>query len=157
MALAHPDVASTASAAASPLAATGAARLQLAPKRAAHHTTPWLGRTWKGKPTPYDQRGGGKGHIPSSIESRSPTIPSVGFCPHLQPGRLSEIDLESVALALVAAGHFSAGVAEMFLNVGLLDLGGGGEAGAQRVAAEREPPLALGQGRREGRRRARMS
>ena len=144
MALAHPDVASTASAAASSLAATGASRLQLALERAAHHTTPWLGPTWKGKPTPYDRGGGGKGHIPSSIESRSPTIPSVGFCPHLEPGRLSEIDLESVALALVAPGHLSAGVAEMFLNVGLLDLGGGGEAGAQRMASEREPPLALG-------------
>ena len=32
----------------------------------------------------------------------------------------------------------------MLLDVGLLDLGGGGEAGAQRMAAEREPPLALG-------------
>ena len=53
--------------------------------------------------------------------------------------------MESVALALVAPGHLSAGVAEMFLNVGFLDLGGGGEAGAQRVASEREPPLALGQ------------
>ena len=65
--------------------------------------------------------------------------------------------MEPVALALVAAGHFGAGVTEMFLDVGFLDLGGGGEAGAQRMAAEREPPLALGQGRREGRRRGRMS
>src|SRR3984957_20779475 len=32
----------------------------------------------------------------------------------------------------------------MFLNVTLLDLSGGGEAGAQRMAAEGEPPLALG-------------
>ena len=55
MALAHPDVASTESRAASPLAGTGAARLQLALKRAAHHTTAWLGPTWKGKPTPYDR------------------------------------------------------------------------------------------------------
>jgi hypothetical protein len=39
--------------------------------------------------------------------------------------------LEPVALALVAAGHLGAGVAEMFLNVGFLDLGGGGEPGAE--------------------------
>jgi hypothetical protein len=32
----------------------------------------------------------------------------------------------------------------MFLNVGFLDLGGGGEPGAERMAAEREPALALG-------------
>ena len=61
-----------------------------------------------------------------------------------RPSRLSKVDLEPVALALVAAGHFGAGVAEMLLNVGFLDLSGGGEAGAQRVAAEREAPLALG-------------
>jgi hypothetical protein len=62
----------------------------------------------------------------------------------LQPRRLSEINLKPVAFALIPAGHFSAGVAEMPLNVGLFDLGGGGKAGAERMAAEREPPFALG-------------
>jgi hypothetical protein len=52
--------------------------------------------------------------------------------------------LEPVSLALIAAGHFSAGVTEMFLNVGLFDLSRGGEAGAKRMAAEREAALALG-------------
>ena len=63
----------------------------------------------------------------------------------LEAGRLGEVDREPVAFALVAAGHFGAGVAEVLLHVGLLDLGGRGEAGAQRMAAEGEPPLALGQ------------
>ena len=62
----------------------------------------------------------------------------------LQPCSLREVDREPIAFALVAAGHFSAGVAEMLLDVRLLDLGRGGEAGAQRVAAEREASLALG-------------
>ena len=66
------------------------------------------------------------------------------FCSHLQPGRLRQIDLEPIALALISAGHFGAGVAEMLLNVSLLNLGGGGEAGAQRVAAERQATLAFG-------------
>ena len=61
----------------------------------------------------------------------------------LKPSRLCKVDREPVALALVTTGHFGAGVAQMLLNVGLLDLGRGGEAGAQRMAAEREPPLAL--------------
>ena len=63
----------------------------------------------------------------------------------LQPRGLGEVDCEPVAFALVAAGHFGAGVAEMPLDVGFLDLRGGREAGAQRMAAEGEPPLALGQ------------
>ena len=63
----------------------------------------------------------------------------------LQPCSLRKVDREPIASALVAAGHFGAGVAEMLLDVGLLDLGRGGEAGAERMAAERQPPLALGQ------------
>ena len=63
----------------------------------------------------------------------------------LEAGRLCEVDFEPVAFALVAAGHFGAGVAEVFLDMGLFDLGGGGETGAERMAAEGEPPFALGQ------------
>ena len=63
----------------------------------------------------------------------------------LEAGRLGEVDCEPVAFALVAPGHFGAGVAKMLLDVGLLDLGRGGQAGAQRMAAEGKPALALGQ------------
>ena len=66
-----------------------------------------------------------------------------------QPGRLGEIDLEAVALALIAAGHFGAGVAEVLLHMRLLDLRGGGEAGAQRVAAEGALAARLRSDRRE--------
>jgi hypothetical protein len=39
-----------------------------------------------------------------------------------QPRGLGEVDAESVSLALVAAGHLGAGVAEMFLDVTLIDI-----------------------------------
>ena len=39
------------------------------------------------------------------------------------PAASAEIDLEPIALALVTAGHFRAGVTEMPLHVGLFDLG----------------------------------
>ena len=48
-----------------------------------------------------------------------------------QAGGLGEVDAEAIATALVAAGHFGAGVAELFLHIALVDLGGGGQAGAQ--------------------------
>src|ERR1700733_5045128 len=63
----------------------------------------------------------------------------------VKPRRLGEVDREPIAFALVASGHFGAGVAEMLLDMGLLDLGRGSQAGAERMAAEREPPLALHQ------------
>jgi hypothetical protein len=47
----RPSVASNRLGAESPSAGTGAARLHLAPKRARHHATAWLSRTWKGRPT----------------------------------------------------------------------------------------------------------
>ena len=56
-----------------------------------------------------------------------------------------EVDTKAVAAALVAAGHFGAGVAEMFLHVALIDLGVGGEAGAQRMSGEFSSPLSLGE------------
>ena len=49
------------------------------------------------------------------------------FCS--QPGCFGEIDTEPIAPSLIAAGHFGRGVAEMALDVGFVDLGGGGEAG----------------------------
>ena len=61
-----------------------------------------------------------------------------------QPRGLGEIDLEPVALPLVSAGHFSAGVAEMALDMRLLDFRGAGEAGAQRMAGKRQFPFAFG-------------
>ena len=61
----------------------------------------------------------------------------------LQPRRLGEIDAEPVAAALVAPGHFRRGVAELLLHPALVDLGGGGEAGAQRMAGEFSRPLAF--------------
>ena len=63
----------------------------------------------------------------------------------LQPCRLREVDAESVPAALVAAGHLGAGVAELLLDVALIDLGRGGEAGAQRMSGEFLAPLAFGE------------
>ena len=61
----------------------------------------------------------------------------------LQPGRLGEIDPEPLPSALVTASHLGAGMAELFLNVTLVDLGSRGQAGAQRVSGELLPPLGL--------------
>ena len=63
----------------------------------------------------------------------------------LEPRGLGEIDPKAVAFPLVAAGHFGAGVAEVLLHMRLLDLRRGGEAGAQRMAAEGAFALALGE------------
>ena len=41
-----------------------------------------------------------------------------------------QIHSKPVAAALVAAGHFGGCMAEMFLNVALVDLGGAGQTGA---------------------------
>ena len=62
-----------------------------------------------------------------------------------QPGCFCQIDPESVASSLIASGHLGAGVAELLLDVALVDLGRGGEAGAQRVAGEKGRALGLGQ------------
>ena len=70
LALAQPGVASTKLRASSPLTGTGTARLQHARKRAAHLKTALLGRMWKGTPTPYDPRAGGKGTHPGVYQSR---------------------------------------------------------------------------------------
>ena len=40
-----------------------------------------------------------------------------------QPGGLGQIDPETVAAALIAAGHFDAGMAELFLDVAFVHLG----------------------------------
>src|SRR5271155_2651550 len=63
----------------------------------------------------------------------------------LQPRRLGEIDSEPIAAALVAPGHFRRGVAELLLHEAFVDLGGRGEAGAQRMAGEFTRPFAFGQ------------
>ena len=60
----------------------------------------------------------GKGEHECVAEHRALTV-DPGW---LQPGRLGEVDAESVALALVAAGHLGTGVAEMFLDVTLIDI-----------------------------------
>ena len=49
--------------------------------------------------------------------------------------------------ALVAAGHFGGGMAELALDVGLVDFGRGGEAGPEGMAGEGQRPLALGERR----------
>ena len=67
-----------------------------------------------------------------------------GFGDRSQPGRLGEIDLEPVAFALITPCHFSAGVAEVALDMGFLDLRRGGEAGAQRMAPKGALAFALG-------------
>ena len=80
--------------------------------------------------------------------TRNPVAPCSQAC------GLGEIDAEPVAPALVAAGHLGAGVAELLLDVALVDLGGGGEAGAQRMSGEFLLPLRLRRDRRGRRRRA---
>jgi len=62
----------------------------------------------------------------------------------LETRSLGQIDLEPIALALIATGHLGAGVAKMFLHVRLFDPRGGGEAGAQRMAAKGALAFALG-------------
>lgn len=62
----------------------------------------------------------------------------------LQPRRLGQIDFESVAFPLVSAGHLGAGVSKVLLHMCLLDLRGGGEAGAQRVPGEGAFAFTLG-------------
>jgi hypothetical protein len=79
-----------------------------------------------------------------SIVRKPFAIETTGFLA-LKPRRLGEVDFEPVAFALVAPGHFGAGVTEVLLHMRLFDLGGRGETSAQRMAAEREAPLALGQ------------
>src|ERR1700733_9032734 len=63
----------------------------------------------------------------------------------LKPRGFGEVHLEPVAFALVAAGHFGAGVAEGVLHMRLFDLGRRGQTGAQRMAGEGEPAFSLGQ------------
>ncbi len=55
---------------------------------------------------------------------------------HLETGGLGRIDLESIAVALIAACHFGGGVAKVILDIGFLDLRRRGEAGPPRMAAE---------------------
>ena len=63
----------------------------------------------------------------------------------LQSRGLRQIDPEPVSAALVTAGHFGRGMAELFLHMALVDLCRGGEAGAQRMAGEFLRPFALGE------------
>jgi hypothetical protein len=70
-------------------------------------------------------------------------IPIEAVCSS-QPRRLGEVHPESVSLPLIAAGHLGTGVAELPLDVALIDLCGRGEAGAQRVSGEFLPPLGFG-------------
>ena len=72
-----------------------------------------------------------------------------------KPRRLGQIDPEPVAAALVAPGHFGRGVAELLLHVALVDLGRGGEAGAQRMARRISSRVRPRSGRRARRRPAR--
>ncbi|MET3778153.1 hypothetical protein ABID20_003740 [Rhizobium alvei] len=61
----------------------------------------------------------------------------------IEPGRFSEIHPETVTPALITAGHFGAGVAELFLDIALIDLRRRGKAGAQWVTGKLQPPLDL--------------
>jgi Replication protein C C-terminal region len=72
------------------------------------------------------------------------TLPRPAF-PRSQARRLGQIDPEPIAAALVAPGHFGRDVAELLLHVALVDLGRGGEAGAQRMPGELSFALAFGQ------------
>ena len=63
----------------------------------------------------------------------------------LQPTRLGKVDPEPVTTALVFSRHLGGGVAELPLHMAFVNLGGRGEAGAQRMAREFLRPLALAQ------------
>ena len=67
----------------------------------------------------------------------------IGF--GLQPCSLGEVDPESLPAPLVSAGHLGAGVAELPLDVALIDLGRCGEAGPQRMSGELLAPFAFGE------------
>lgn len=62
-----------------------------------------------------------------------------------EPRGLGQIDPEPVPSALVAAGHFGGGVAELFLDVAFIDFGAAGEAGAQGMAGIEPYAFALRQ------------
>lgn len=62
-----------------------------------------------------------------------------------KPGRLGEIDAESVAAALIFASHFGTGMVQLLLDVTLVDFGRGREPGTQRMAREFLGPITLAQ------------
>ena len=64
-----------------------------------------------------------------------------------KPSRFNEVHADSVPAPLVAAGQFGEGVAQMFLNVAIVDLrrGPGREARAQRTAGEEYQNVGLDQ------------
>ena len=62
-----------------------------------------------------------------------------------ESGGAGEVYPEPVAAALVAAGHFGAGVAEVLLDVPLVGLSGRGKAGAQRVPGKQRQTPVFGQ------------
>lgn len=53
-----------------------------------------------------------------------------------KPRRPGEIDPEAIAAALIFAGHFRTGMAELLLDVTLVYFGRGRKAGTQRMARE---------------------
>lgn len=61
----------------------------------------------------------------------------------LQPCRLRQVGAKAIAPALVAASHFCRGMAELLRNIGLVDLGRGGEAGKQGVSGTLRVPFDL--------------
>ena len=62
----------------------------------------------------------------------------------LQPRRLGQVHPEPIPISLVAAGHLSRGMAELLLDMALVDLGRGRQPGAQRMPGEEGPALGLG-------------
>jgi len=53
-----------------------------------------------------------------------------GFRSASQPRRLGQVDAEPVTPALIAPGHFGAGMAKVFLDMAFIDLGAAGKTGA---------------------------
>jgi len=54
--------------------------------------------------------------------------------------RLGQVHAEPVSVALIAAGHLCRSVAQMFLDIALVDLGAGGETGADQRPGWRPSP-----------------
>jgi hypothetical protein len=59
----------------------------------------------------------------------------------LKPRSLGQIHPKSIPPALIAARHLSRSMAKLLLNIALINLGGGGEASAERVPGKLEGAL----------------
>ena len=83
------------------------------------------------------------GHAPIGLfDENSAVVGSANAVAHREQLKRRS---KSIAPTLISSGHFGADVAELFLHIAFIDLGGGGEARPQRMAGKFTPPLAFAQ------------